>query len=108
MIKDELNWNNWDDKNFLLWLKKIHPSKYTWNKILIICCSNNNLNSLNGLEKLTNLKTLYCSYNNLTSLNEVEKLTNLKIIYCQHNNFNKEYKKYLNKYCNKKNITIFL
>jgi Leucine-rich repeat (LRR) protein len=53
--------------------------------LMKLACDNNNLDSLVGIENLTNLTELYCSYNQLTSLSEIENLTNLTILYCSDN-----------------------
>src|SRR5574343_44698 len=54
-------------------------------KITKLECSNNQLTSLEGIEKLVNLEILYCFYNQLTTLEGIEKLVNLKILYCYNN-----------------------
>jgi Leucine-rich repeat (LRR) protein len=69
-------------------------------------CNNNNLTSLNGIENLINLEYLYCYYNNLTNLDEIENLTHLKVLYCFGNNFSNYYIKYIKEYCKKKNIRL--
>jgi Leucine-rich repeat (LRR) protein len=51
----------------------------------ILYCSDNELTTLEGIKKLINLKYLYCNTNNLTSLEGIENLINLKELYC-HNN----------------------
>src|SRR5574343_631891 len=54
-------------------------------KITKLDCYNNQLNSLEGIEKLVNLKELYCYNNQLTSLEGIKKLVNLKLLYCYNN-----------------------
>lgn len=51
----------------------------------IIDISNQNLNSLEGIERFEKLKSLYCDYNNLKSLKGIENLNNLKILYIRNN-----------------------
>jgi Leucine-rich repeat (LRR) protein len=67
-------------------------------------CNGNNLTSLEGIENLINLEYLYFSRNNLTDLNGIENLINLKYLSCSNNDFSNEYKQYLKRYCQKKNI----
>jgi Leucine-rich repeat (LRR) protein len=49
-------------------------------------CSENNIEDLNHIQNLINLRKLSCSNNNLTTLNEIQNLTNLQELYCSHNN----------------------
>jgi hypothetical protein len=72
----------------------------------ILGCYINNLTSLKGIENLINLKELYCFNNNLTSLNEIKNLIRLEYLDCRFNNFSNEYKKYLIDYCKKKKIKL--
>jgi hypothetical protein len=71
-------------------------------------CYRNNLTNLNEMKNLINLKELHCSFNNLTNLNGIENLTNLKYLRCDNNNFSNEYKEYLRNYCKKKKITLII
>jgi hypothetical protein len=72
----------------------------------VLWCWHNNLTSLNGIENLINLEELYCRNNNLTDLNGIENLINLKRLNCDYNNFSNEYKEYIKKYCRKENIKL--
>jgi len=49
---------------------------------------------------------IYCYNNQLTSLEGIEKLVNLKILRCSNNDFSKEYIKYLKDYCLKNKIKL--
>jgi hypothetical protein len=71
-------------------------------------CSSNQLTSLEGIENLINLEKLRCSNNQLTSLEGIENLVNLKTLNCWNNRFSNEYKDYLRKYCEKKNIELVI
>jgi Leucine-rich repeat (LRR) protein len=51
----------------------------------ILCCCNNQLTSLEGIENLVNLKELYCYDNQLTSLEGIENLINLIELACDSN-----------------------
>jgi Leucine-rich repeat (LRR) protein len=43
-------------------------------EIISLYCANNQLTSLKGIEKCTNLEWLYCDSNQLTSLKGIENL----------------------------------
>lgn len=73
-----------------------------------LSCSFNELTDLKGIENLTKIRRLYCSYNSLTHLKEIEKLVNLKNLNCVNNNFSEEYKNHIRKYCDKKNIQLYI
>ena len=83
-------WEEWEeeelDDSFMIWLKQNYPNKSKWDQIAKLNCSNSNLYSLYGIDKLFNLRYLSCRYNNLTSLEGIENLTNLKYLYCWNNN----------------------
>jgi Leucine-rich repeat (LRR) protein len=49
-------------------------------------CSYNDLNSLEGIENLTQLQELDCCENNLTSLEPIKYLTQLQYLICNDNN----------------------
>jgi Leucine-rich repeat (LRR) protein len=53
--------------------------------LTILDCYNNQLSSLAGIENLTNLTELYCCHNQLDSLLGIENLTNLTILDCYNN-----------------------
>jgi hypothetical protein len=72
----------------------------------ILYCNSNRLTNLNGIENLRNLKILYCHSNRLTNLNGIENLNNLKVLWCFNNKFTFEYERYLRKYCKEKNIKL--
>ena len=72
----------------------------------MLYCQNNQLTSLEGIENLTNLKLLWCVNNQLTNLDEIEKLINLKYLSCSNNLFSNDYKKMLKNYCKNKNIEL--
>lgn len=46
---------------------------------------NNQVDSLEGIEALTDLKELYCNVNQIQSLKPLEGLTNLHTLYCNYN-----------------------
>ena len=69
-------------------------------------CSFNQLTSLRGIENLRNLKVLYCYNNQLTSLEGIENLTNLKELWCRNNQLSNDYKNYLMNYCKRNNIDL--
>ena len=48
-------------------------------------CSYENITSLEGIELLINLNTLFCYENYLTSLKGIENLTNLTHLNCSYN-----------------------
>ena len=48
-------------------------------------CDNNKLTELKGLDKLVNLEVLDCSSNKLTELKGLDKLVNLEVLYCYQN-----------------------
>ena len=48
-------------------------------------CYSNELRSLNGIENLVNLTTLHCSHNQLTSLSGIQNLVNLTTLFCSDN-----------------------
>ena len=56
-----------------------------YDQITILRCSNNQLNSLDGIENLVNLQYLYCHNNKLDSLEGIENLVNLQQLYCSSN-----------------------
>ena len=79
-------------------LKEYLDKKYSKEEQLELTwldCSNNNLTSLKGIEKLTNLTGLDCSNNNLTSLKGIENLTKLEWLKCdiKYENIEKEQKR---------------
>jgi hypothetical protein len=116
----------WDDEelNPILFIAKKQGKPYE--QISYFDCSNNNLDSLEGIEKLIHLKILFCNNNNLTHLNEIENLIDLEFLdcrsndltnlngmknlihlqrlYCRVNKFSNEYKEYLIDYCKRKKI----
>jgi len=53
--------------------------------LTILYFNNNQLNSLEGIKNLTNLIELDCSHNKLSSLVGIENLTNLTKLYCCNN-----------------------
>jgi Leucine-rich repeat (LRR) protein len=97
-------WDDEEELNPLLYLAKKQYKPY--DQISSLSCFNENLNSLEGIEKLINLRGLYCSNNNLTNLNGIENLMNLRGLYCWSNNFSNEYKQYLKDYCRKEAIQL--
>lgn len=48
-------------------------------------CANSQLTSLDGIEKLVNLKILSCPINKIKSLRGVEKLLKLEVLNCNYN-----------------------
>ena len=118
------------ESTFLNWLKEKYPDETKWREIKGISCENNQLTSLEGIENLVNLRSLYCYNNQLTSLKEIENLVNLKILYCSrnqltslegienlvnlkylycyNNRFPNEYKEYLKNYCKEKGIRLII
>ena len=54
------------------------------NQVKKLCCQNNYITELKGLDKLVNLEVLYCYQNKITELN-LNKLINLKYLYCDNN-----------------------
>src|SRR3989338_4750943 len=54
-------------------------------------CSDNELETLEGLEKCINLTELDCSYNNIKTLEELEKYINLTELYCSNNELSLQY-----------------
>ena len=86
---DPFGEENWSyvhpDGTFLTWLKINYPDETSWDKLREIDCWNNQLTTLEGIEKLTSLERLYCSNNQLTTLEGIYNLTSLKELYC-HNN----------------------
>ena len=71
-------------------------------------CFNNNLTNLNEVENLIHLRELHCSNNNLTNLNEIENLTKMKFLCCYNNNFSNDYKEYMKGYCKNKKIELMI
>ena len=97
------DWEVEEEPEFITWLKREYPDESKWNEIKTLYCSNNNLDSLEGIGNLTNLESLYCSNNQLTSLEGIENLTSLKELFC-FNNFSNEYIDYIKDYCKKHKI----
>ena len=68
----------------------IYPNKEVYQEyidgITFFNCANNNLTSLKGIERLTNLTKLRCYNNNLTDLKGIEGLTKLRNLQCNENN----------------------
>ena len=73
----------WTSKEYNEWIQKGHPINLNVTKLNI---SFSNIESLNGIQNLYNLKELNCSHTQLISLNGIENLHNLKRLDCNHNN----------------------
>ena len=71
---------NWTKKEYYKWIEDGQPINLLVTKFDILF---SNINSLNGIENLVNLKELICGNNNqLTSLKGIENLVNLTTLYC--------------------------
>jgi len=57
----------------------------SYDQLLRFSCSNHNVTSLDGIEKLINLEYFDCSNNKLTSLKGIENLVHLREIECFNN-----------------------
>jgi len=123
----EEEWND-DELSPILQIAKRTGNPYR--EITVLNCSDEGLTSLDGIEKLINLKYLNCSDNQLTNLYGIEKvpflrllvcsnnrLTNLdglenliiiKNLICWYNPFSEEYKEYLIEYCKNKRIRLYI
>jgi len=66
-------------------LQKAREQGKPFDQIIILNCYRMNLENLDGIEQLVNLKILYCSHNQLTSLRGIETLNNLEELYCSYN-----------------------
>ena len=72
----------WTITDYNQWIKDGQPINLLVTKLDI---SKSNIKSLNGIENLVNLTTLYCRFNQLTSLNGIENLVNLTELNCCDN-----------------------
>ncbi len=96
---------DWDDDDFSPILQIARKTRKPYDQIFVLYCFHKQLNSLEGIEKLINLRHLYFDKNELTSLEGIENLTKLELIYCQNNQFTDEYKEYLKVFCKSKKIS---
>ena len=92
---DPFGEEDWEDDSPIIRIAK--KQGLPLDQITELYCDNNRLTSLEGIEKLTNLKNLDCSFNRLTNLDGIENLINLIILHCYNNNFSDDYKSYLKK-----------
>jgi len=76
---------DWDEVNLPPLLQLVRRTGKPYEQITVLECFYEQLTNLDGIENLTNLKSLNCSYNQLTSLEGIENLINLKYLDC-HNN----------------------
>ena len=82
--------HNFPDENFRAYLKNIDPNGdgyITEEEIPVyskLDCSDRNISSLEGIEKLYFLKSIRCSYNHIVNI-DLSKNTNLLELYCSNN-----------------------
>ncbi len=76
---------DWEEDNLPTILQIAKRTGKQYDQIIQLYCHFNQLTSLEGIEKLTNLKALYCSHNQLNNLNDIENLTNLIYLSCSNN-----------------------
>jgi len=111
----EIDWDNDDfdieekdpDGTFIMWLKEEFSHKSEWSEIRSIYCYDENLDTLEGIQELINLREidfegndiisisplinlikltdLNCGHNKLSTLDGIDKLKNLKILNCANN-----------------------
>lgn len=65
------------------WLDEYYP--YNRDRIFELNCSHQNINSLEGIELLKNLKLLNCKGNSITSLKPLKNNNNLITLFCSFN-----------------------
>jgi len=70
-------------------------------------CSENNLKLLE-MGNLTNLEFFYCQNNNIELLKGIENCIGLEYFYCDNNNFSDEYKEHIRHFCKKNNINFII
>lgn len=73
------------DNTFMKFLKKKYPIRDDWNKIKFLDCSRENIESLDGIQNLTNLEMLNCGFNKIENLYYLKYLDKLATIDCSHN-----------------------
>jgi internalin A len=77
-------WDDEEELNPILNIAKKLGKPY--DQIKHLNCSYKNLDNLEGIENLINLKTLVCYSNKLTNLNDIENLIHIEELDCSHNN----------------------
>ncbi len=97
----------WDDEALTPILRIAKKQGLPYDQITGLDCTGKDLTSLEGIEKLVNLRELYCWNNFLRNLDGIENLANLKILACWRNYFSDDYMLYLKNYCIEKNIILF-
>jgi len=112
--------DSYESGTFMRYLQKIYPDSSSWNNIITLTCSSQDLNNLEGIENLKNLEVLHCDHNNIEELNigglsklrilycngnkltmikDISRLKNLTILWYEDNDFNEHYLKFLDRYC---------
>jgi hypothetical protein len=76
----------WDEEELNPILNIAKKQGKPYDQITYLDCFHNNLNSLEGIEKLIHLEKLLCWKNNLTSLNGIENLIDMEYLDCSGNN----------------------
>ena len=76
---------DWEFDELTPVLQKAREQGKPFDQITILDCFHMDLENLDGIEQLVNLKRLYCHNNQLTSLRGIENLRNLEILYCSNN-----------------------
>src|SRR5574343_100362 len=76
---------DWEADELAPVVQKAREQGKPFDQITILNCYYMNLENLDGIEQLVNLRVLYCSYNQLTSLRGIENLRNLEDLYCYRN-----------------------
>lgn len=75
---------NWDEESaFLNYIRNNYAMDL--DKIAYIDCEQKELENLDGIKKLTNLKMLFCNNNNLININEVQFCRELEVLECDGN-----------------------
>ena len=72
-----------DDQHYKLYINNFNDIDNKDNIIYISC--DNQLITIEGIDKLPNLQYLNCNYNKLTSLKGIDKLPNLQYLCCRNN-----------------------
>ena len=92
-IKEEIDYSevdpwgeeDWEFDELTPVLQKAREQGIPFDQITILNCSYMNLENLDGIEQLVNLKILYCNSNQITSLEGIEQLVNLEKLWCSNN-----------------------